>query len=157
MDALFNLGLFVVLAGLGLICGTFIERRHYRAIEEREQAWEHLPTTSVRDCYQTEEVDESVFVWGECVIAMDYFKLVYSSLRSVFGGQLGSCESLLDRARREATLRMKEQCDGFDMIVNTRVDSAPLGKERQRAARSIDVCVYGTAIKFKTTEVTPPI
>jgi uncharacterized protein YbjQ (UPF0145 family) len=149
MDALVNIGFFAILAGLGLIFGTFIERRHYRSIEERERAFEYLPTTSVRDCFAPDEVESSSLVWGECVIAMDYFKLVHASLLSLCGGQLSPCESLLDRARREATLRMKEQSVGFDLIVNTRVECTPIGKEGPGAAKSVDVCVYGTAIKFR--------
>jgi hypothetical protein len=37
---------------------------------------------------------------------------------------------LLDRARREAVLRMKEVAGDAVVIVNVRIEAAPIGKKR---------------------------
>ncbi|MGQ0547496.1 MAG: YbjQ family protein, partial [Betaproteobacteria bacterium] len=51
----------------------------------------------------------SRLVAGSVVIADDYFKSLLAGLYSFFGGPVRSYESLLDRARREAVLRMKAE------------------------------------------------
>ena len=46
-------------------------------------------------------------VQGSAVISIDYFKRMLAALRNIVGGEVKSYETLVDRARREATLRMK--------------------------------------------------
>ena len=43
------------------------------------------------------------------MVSVDYFKRFLAGLRMIFGGRVSSYESLLDRARREALLRMRLQ------------------------------------------------
>jgi len=56
--------------------------------------------------------------------------------------------SLLDRGRREAILRMKEQFPDADLIVNFRMATSSISKGRKNAIGSTEVHAYGTAIKF---------
>ncbi|MFT6733724.1 MAG: hypothetical protein ACJAS9_001914 [Polaribacter sp.] len=50
---------------------------------------------------------------------MDYFKRFLAGLRNIFGGRVVTYESLVDRARREAILRMKEKCPAAPSLINT--------------------------------------
>jgi len=50
-------------------------------------------------------------VSGNVVIAMDYFKKIIANLKSLVGGSLDSYETMLERARREAIVRMLKQAD----------------------------------------------
>jgi uncharacterized protein YbjQ (UPF0145 family) len=97
-----------------------------------------------------EQVQESFLVQGSAVISIDYFKRLLAVLRNIFGGRIKAYESLVDRARREATLRLKEQAlaRGADMVVNLRLETAAIGNSANRKNRvgSVEAIAYGTAI-----------
>ena len=61
---------------------------------------------------------------GSVVISSDYFKAFISKLRLILGGRMREFEPLLDRARREAILRMKEKAVfwGAKRIINLRIE-----------------------------------
>ncbi len=79
-----------------------------------------------------------------------FFQKFVAGLRSLFGGRLQSYESLLDRARREAILRMKESAleIGAKVIINVRIETASISKSssRNNGIGSVEVVAYGTAL-----------
>jgi uncharacterized protein YbjQ (UPF0145 family) len=60
---------------------------------------------------------------------------------------------LVDRARREAILRMKQQARnlGAGMIINMRLETSTIGRSANKKKRigSIEAIAYGTAIVKK--------
>jgi uncharacterized protein YbjQ (UPF0145 family) len=62
-----------------------------------------------------------------------------------------SYETLIDRGRREAILRMKEQTPDADIIINTRIETSVIGAtaNQKNAVGSIEVFAYGTAITYR--------
>ena len=66
---------------------------------------------------------------AEVVIATDYLKTFLAGLRKFFGGEIRSYQTLLVRARREATLRILEQArqQGYNAICNLRLENADIG------------------------------
>jgi len=79
---------------------------------------------------------------------VDFFKRFLSSLRNLIGGRVRAYETLLDRARREAILRMKEEAiaHGAHMIFNLKVETSSIHKGRRNAVGSVEVLAYGTAL-----------
>jgi uncharacterized protein YbjQ (UPF0145 family) len=92
-------------------------------------------------------------VAGSTVVSVDYFKRFLAHLRNFFGGRVRAYESLLDRARREALLRMKTEANerGFDAVINVRIETAnissPFGRNGKGTA-GIEVLAFGTALKL---------
>jgi uncharacterized protein YbjQ (UPF0145 family) len=86
------------------------------------------------------------------VVSIDYFKRLLAILRNIFGGRVSAYESLVDRARREAILRMKESANksGADIVVNMRLETATIGynANQKRHVGSIEAIDYGTAIIY---------
>ncbi|MEL6500540.1 MAG: heavy metal-binding domain-containing protein, partial [Cyanobacteria bacterium J06623_1] len=73
-----------------------------------------------------------------------------SSLRNLIGGRMIVYESLLDRGRREALLRMKEQAIGWGatQVVNVRLETSNIGNQTSgKGLVAIEVIAYGTAIR----------
>lgn len=142
---------FIILMLLGYGFGTWAERRHYKSIEEREMLYQHLPTIGLKQPLpQSGRVVKTQLAAGNVVISVDYFKRFLASLRNFFGGRVSSYETLVDRARREATLRMKESCPGATQIINVRLETASLSKNTKKGSiGSIEVFAYGTAITYK--------
>ncbi len=146
-----DLIIFLSLMALGYFAGTWAEKRHYRSIKERERQLLHLPAVTIRDIpYPADRIRSVELVDGSAVISVDYFKRILARLRNIFGGTVKSYESLLDRARREALLRMKEKVPEAAIIVNVRIETSAIGKySRKRNVSCLEALAYGTAITLE--------
>ena len=146
-----DLTIFITLVLLGYFVGKRREANHYRSIQEREEKFRHLPTITLkRPLEQEGKVVKMELVTGCVVISIDYFKRLLASLRNIFGGNISSYETLVDRARREAVLRMKEQCPGVSQIINVRIETSSIFKTSKKGSvGSVEVIAYGTAVTFQ--------
>lgn len=144
-----NLGIFLVLVSLGYVVGRVRERKHFESIAEREAALIGIPAINARfPPADPSAIQMSQMVYGNAVISIDYFKRILAGLRMLFGGRISAYESLIDRARREAILRMKENAPaGTRMIINLRLETTTIGNSaNQSSVGSVEVLAYGTAI-----------
>ncbi len=149
---MYDLIIFLALVALGYISGTIAERRHYRSIEAREQELLSMPLVSFKTLPQAEgSVRESRLVTGSAVISIDYFKRILAGLRNIFGGEVSAYASLVDRARREALLRMAEAAKGADLVLNCRVETSSIGQSanKRKMVGSIEALAYGTAVFYE--------
>jgi len=155
MEALlqhFDLVIFLVLAILGYTAGSWAEKRHFRSIIKREKELLKMAVVTAEGSFPPGKVKESALVTGSVVVSIDYFKRLLAILRNIFGGRVKSYESLVDRARREAILRMKESAkkQGANMVINMRLETATIGRNanKKKTVGSVEAIAYGTAINF---------
>lgn len=159
MDAFFEyLVIFIkfILPLLLLVIAYFVgnhqEKKHYASILEREKALRHIIVVSVKRP-PTEFYDQQL-VKGNVVISSDYFRRLLAWFNNLFGGNVRSYETLLDRARREAILRMKEEAQqhGANIIFNVKMETASLddinSPQNAGAIGTVEVLAYGTAGKL---------
>ena len=141
---LFQAGIVVVLLVLGFLFGNLAEKRHYKRIREREARYASLPVVASRYPPQERAYGQHL-VTGNVVIASDYFKNFLAGLVNIFGGRVTPFESMLDRARREAVLRMKEKALQLnaDYVFNIKFDTSRIASGRLAA---MEVMAYGTAM-----------
>jgi uncharacterized protein YbjQ (UPF0145 family) len=144
-------GIPLVLLVVAYFTGTAFERRHYSSIRERELRWRSLPAITFRSVPPGWKATECTLVTGSVVISVDYFKRFLSGLRMIFGGRVKAYETLLDRARREALLRLKEDAveRGYHAVLNVRLETCRLANARnsERIA-GLEVLAYGTGVKL---------
>ena len=132
--------------------GTSVERAHYSEIKHRERAFIRLPAVTSKKILDEDMIGESQLVAGSVVISLDHFKRFLAGLRNFFGGRISSYETLLDRGRREAILRMKNNADiiGADLVINMRFETSSIGQvSPQGTLGCFEVLAYGTAVKLK--------
>jgi uncharacterized protein YbjQ (UPF0145 family) len=143
-----DLIIFLILIFVGYAAGTFSEKRHYRSIHQREALYLQLPAVTMKTVYYSDnKVKSAQLVYGSAVISIDYFKRILATLRNIFGGTVKSYESLIDRARREALLRMKEMAVDATVIVNLRIETATIGrKANKKGVGCVEAIAYGTAL-----------
>jgi len=143
-----DLIIFLSLLALGYGFGRHAENRHYASIIKREKKLRALPAIAAKTPTELSKPNDSCLVVGSVVISVDYFKRFISVLRNLVGGRVTSYESLVDRARREAVLRMKEQAKamGADLIFNTKFETAGIHQGNGNQIGSVEVLAYGTAI-----------
>ena len=102
--------------------------------EKESRRWINLPVVTIRRPYPDTDIRESGLVTGSAVISIDYFKRFLAILRNLFGGRVRSYESLVDRARREAILRMKDMAGErrADLIINFRLETSTIGRSANK-------------------------
>ena len=149
-DLLINIGLFVFLLLLGYFVGTFLERQHYVSIRQRERDLLKFPVVNFRSVPLSWRVDSSGLATGSVVVSVDYFKRFLAGLRVLIGGRVKSYETLLDRGRREALLRMKEQAiaNGYDAVINVRLETSRLASANGQGTAGVEILAFGTAVKL---------
>ena len=139
-----------LLIGLGYLVGRWREQSHLRSLAVREQALGHIMVTDLKTVADPETAASGCLVMGEAVIATDYFKSIATQLRNLIGGEMKSMQSLVDRARREAMVRMLEQADraGATEVHNVRLETSNIrsATSKKKAAISVEMLAFGTAI-----------
>jgi len=142
-----DLIIFLALLASGYTVGRIAERRHYRSIVAREKDMANVMVFTNRFPPLTQRASQAL-VTGSVVVSEDYFKRVVSGLQSLFGGRLRAYESLLDRARREAVLRMKQEArdKGAKMIINVKFQTFSIPGRNPNSFGAVEVMAYGTAL-----------
>jgi len=151
MDTLISLGLTLLLLLTTYFVGTAVERKHQADIERREARSRRVAVTTFETVPEDWKVTRSGLVSGSVVVSVDYFKRFLAGLRAIFGGRIKSYEPLLDRARREAVLRMIEaaRVKGYDAIINVRLETSRLANARQdgKGIAGVEMLAFGTGIR----------
>jgi len=134
---------------LGYIFGSMAERNHYKSIRKREKMFSHVSTIGLKMPLNPDNIRKTRLVVGNVVVSVDYFKRLVAALTNLFGGDVRSYETLLDRARREAVLRLKEDAKGASEIINLKLETSSISKSAQGNIGSIEIFAYATAIYRK--------
>lgn len=145
---MYDIYFFLILLVVGYFSGRWVEKRHFSSILKREEELASVLTFAKRYPHDLTDKSESTLVCGNVVISIDYFKKIAASLRGLIGGRVSAYESLIDRARREAILRMKAnaQALGAHTIINVKLETASIYKGKKQQVGSVEVYAYGTAL-----------
>jgi uncharacterized protein YbjQ (UPF0145 family) len=151
-----QLGFFILSVLLGITVGSYLEWRHIQSLKLREAAWSHVPAVPLdykHALEPNERVEKITFVSGQVVLTDDTARAILAGILSIFGLNLKTYELLMERARREATLRMKESApEGTHIITNLHYLSGSLDDEesdsnKEKGVTALCVTAYGTAIQ----------
>lgn len=137
-------GIFVLFLLLGYGFGRLAERRHFARLVVREREMNAMPAIASR-YPPTDQAYAQRLVEGNVVISSDYFKSFLAGLVNIFGGRVVPYESLIDRARREALLRMKDKAASLQAshVFNVKFETTRIAVGRTGA---MEVLAYGTAM-----------
>lgn len=145
----FSLGILII----GYAFGRTIEQRHFRRLERLEQASRNFPVITLRDPPANVRVVDCGLVHSGVVVSIDYFKRFLAGLRAIFGGRVTAYETVLDRGRREALIRLKQRAReaGCHAVINVRLETARLASSRGngKGTAGIEVFAFGTAVKIE--------
>lgn len=143
----FFIPLFFVL--VCFLVGKGIELHHFKKLAERERYFSDIIVTNLKTIPCQYAKAQPFLVMGSAVIATDYFKVIAAGLRTLFGGEMKSYVTLMERARREAVLRMLEQArkQGASAVWNIRYETSTTHGHHRKKPGGVEILVYGTALK----------
>ncbi|MEO1420017.1 MAG: heavy metal-binding domain-containing protein [Pseudomonadota bacterium] len=156
MDAItfiFNFGIPLAVLMVAYFVGTLLERRHFASIRSREASIRGFPVMTFDRMPEEWQVGRSELFAGSVVVSLDYFKRIIAGIRGIFGGRIKTYEPLLDRARREAMLRLIEQARaaGFDAVINVRLETSRIANANSgEGTAGIEMLAFGTAVKLES-------
>ena len=154
LEGIIQIAFPLVLLFVAYFSGRAVERRHYASIRQREARWRGLPTITFRSVPPGWEVAGCTLIAENVVISVDYFKRFLAGLRMIFGGRVKAYETLLDRARREALLRLKQNAveNGYHAVINVRLETSRMANARgSEGTAGLEVLAFGTALKLHNT------
>ena len=110
-DMLLANGLQVGGIGLaGWLLASWFERRHLRDLSAREAPLQHIRINTSKH-HTSCEPEACTLLIGSVVVAHDYFRTLIIAIRRLIGGNISPYERLVQRGRREALIRLKEEAD----------------------------------------------
>ena len=144
MDLLIAIALLIIC----YFTGRSREKKHYKSIREREVKLYKQPHINFsKNVNISQPVKNAQLVSASVVIGCDYFKAFLASLRNIFGGNVSAYESVLDRGRREAILRIRESAYRMraDLVMNIKIETVMLSEQTMS---QVCITAYGTAVEY---------
>ena len=134
--------IFAILCCVGFGFGRYNEGKHFRYLDEQEQRLAYIRVNNSR--FAVSEYSGQM-ISSNVVISHDYFKYAIANVQNILGGRLTSYESVVERARREAIVRLKLEAEkiGATQIMGIRLSTTELGMQ----GGMVEVFAYGTAIQ----------
>lgn len=156
-DFLMNNLIFIGLFAIGWFFGRYNEQDHLRQLAVSEKELGYIIVSSERFYRPTIAPDtEGAVVMGSVVIAQDYFKMIVAGILNLFGKNLVTYETLLDRARREALVRMKLEAQfmGYNQVFGIRLEVTSINA----TGSMVEAIAYGTAVyTIDNPKIPPPL
>ena len=137
------------LVGVCFLIGKGIELHHFKKLAQREQELSGIIVTNLKTVPLQYANAHPILVMGSAVIATDYFKVFAAGLRTLFGGEMKSYVTLMERARREAMVRLLEQAaeQGASAVWNIRYETSTTHGQQRKKPGGVEVLAYGTALR----------
>ena len=139
----------VILGAIGWFIAWWLERRHLKYLIAREAELAHITVeVGPKLLFDVAQSSANMFTGmftGSVVLSHDGFRSITIAIAKIFGGNIKQYERLLDRARRQAIIRLKEDAvsQGVTRIVNMKMLTTSITRKGPKA---VEIVVYGTGV-----------
>ena len=110
------------------------------------------PLTNVRSCSRKAEVLEVKMISANIVVGAGWWNQFVGFWHSVIGGTITNFDDVLMLARQDTMQRLRDQAaaEGYDEVINVRLESARLAAltSGNKGTKAIEIFAYGTAVKY---------
>lgn len=146
---LLNILIPLAMVFICMFIGKGVELHHFKQLARQEEQFRDMVVTNLKTIPPQLENAQPFLVMGAAVIATDYFKVFAAGLRDLFGGEMKSYVTLMERARRQAVLRMLEQArqQGAHTVWNVRYETSTIQSPHKKKPGGVEMLAYGTALK----------
>lgn len=143
----------VLLLGLAFFAGNWIAKKHEKDMSLRLQAVAQITLTDLSSFQHPNPSGiPPQLLMAEVCLGIDHFRGFLGNLKNIFGGEVKSYQATLDRARREAILRILEEAHakGFQAVANLRIGFADISGNTTRAKKASMVTIQASATGYCT-------
>ena len=147
-DVLFSNGLQVLSVGvIGWLIAAWFERRHIKSMNIREIPLSEISINTSKQASDCEPEGCTLLI-GSVVVAHDYFRTLIIFIRRLIGGNIRPYERLVQRGRREALIRLKEEAElrAIDKVINVRFTTTAISG---RFLHAVEMVAYGTGVRTR--------
>ncbi|MDR2704870.1 MAG: YbjQ family protein [Planctomycetaceae bacterium] len=140
-----------------IACSIWIESSHFKALAIAEGELSDMILSDLKTLPPNWRPNGAIFVCENVVIANDYFKTLLWFFRKIIGGRSRSFERLIERGRREATVRLlrkAKEC-GANVVWNVRYETSIVrtnyswagggDNNSTKSMAGVEMIAYGTA------------
>ena len=108
--------------------------------------------TTLSKPFGNREIKQTKMLMANVVMSPSWVQMWIGGIMSRFGGQINVFTKVVDWARREAQQRLREKVaeEGFDEVINMRIETTMLTTTRggKDKTSGVEILAYGTAIKY---------
>lgn len=155
MGSQFDFIVFLVIPAAVLlaawIIGNLITAHHEESLKRRQEDVAHIRVTNMKTLIDSVAGDRPpALITGEVTMGIDHFRGFLGKLKNIFGGEVRSYQTTLDRARREVVMRLIEEAHklGYDAVANMRIDFADISGNATRSQKASSVSILGSATAY---------
>ncbi len=135
----------LAIGALGWYVSYRIERRHLARLETREADLQDIPVTQTPAIPPGLGACDSTLLVVSVVLSRGGFRMLLVTFRKLLGGRIPGFTLLLERARREALVRLKAAARerGALAVINLRLETTRISGKGMPV---VEVVAYGTAL-----------
>ena len=109
------------------------------------------PLSTLKGSHIVGGIKETGLVYASIVFSPSHWQLMIAWINQIFGGRIDVLHRVISVGRAEAKQRLREQAqaDGWDEVLNVRIDTAEMTPaSKPKGTRAVEVFAYGTGVKF---------
>jgi len=98
-----------------------------------------------------QEVSDAGIVMAGAVYGPSHWHLLIGYINNLFGGSVDIFQKVISAGRAESMQRLREKAikEGWDEVINVRIDTAVMSPATyKKGIKAVEVFVYGTGIKY---------
>jgi uncharacterized protein YbjQ (UPF0145 family) len=141
----------ILYGALGWGAAWWWERRHLRQLVAREALVSDITLSAGPKALEDSPIGNSArimtsdFLMGSIVLSHDVFRSITIFFARLFGGNISHYERLLETARREAIVRLREEAVGLGIkkVINVKIAATSI---RKSGVKTVEVLAYGTGV-----------
>ncbi len=128
---------------------NMIEETNIRERSTRESLGKD-PLTTIDGGFRS-EISEAGLVYASGVFGPSHWHLLIARFNNLFGGSVTIFQKVISAGRAEVMQRLREnaKADGWDEVINVRIDTADMTPQGMPGGvKGVEVFAYGTGIRY---------
>ena len=138
-----------------IFSGRKLDKQIAGLVERESASLAHFggrdPLSTLKGSHIVGGIQETGLVYASVVYGPSHWHQLIAFLANLVGGRIVIFHKVVSTARAEAKQRLRErgQANGWDEVVNVRIDTAEMTPaSQQKGVRAVEIFAYGTGIRY---------
>ncbi|HIG33791.1 MAG TPA: heavy metal-binding domain-containing protein [Candidatus Poseidoniales archaeon] len=137
-----------------IFSGRNLDKSMNKIMFREKNSIEHFgkdPLSTLKGAHIVGGIRECGLVYSGVVYSPSHWQLMIAWINGLFGGRIDIIHRVISVGRAEATQRLREQAqaDGWEEVLNVRIDTAEMTPaSNPKGTKAVEVFAYGTGVKY---------